>query len=123
MKLMIFIVCCVFTTFGIYSQNCGAYQNYIPDVYTPTICYKINIHVFNDDNGNGIYSQYSSADFDNQISLVNQIFQYLEAPTMPVNPPANMIPDTRIRFFLQSVTLAIIFSFINVSENLNSISS
>jgi len=87
-----------------FSQGCGAYPDYLPNNDVPIITYNINIHVLNDDNGDGIYSQFSAQDFSNQIDIVNQIYQYLQTPSIPVNPPASYFPDAKIRFLLKQVT-------------------
>jgi len=89
-------------------SSCTNINNYIPDPSnnyenTPVITYKINIHLFRMTNGSGIYQYSDTSDFKTMVDQMNQIFTYIEAPILPVSPPAQEIDDSRVRVKLMGI--------------------
>ena len=90
------------------TSSCTNYMNYIPDTSdsyenTPIITYRVNIHLFRKSDGSGIYKLSDTTDFRKQIDLVNRFYANILPPTMPVNPPAEYINDSRVRFKLMKI--------------------
>ena len=87
--------------------GCTDYLNYVPDInymnYSPELVYRVNIHMFRRSDGSGIYQPSQITDIENQITLVNQHFTNMASPSLPISPPAQLIPDTKIRFELQNI--------------------
>ncbi len=84
------------------------YLNYIPDTNnnyqnTPIVTYRVNIHLFRKSDGSGVYKLSDTIVFRQQIDLVNRIYSNISPPTMPVNPPAEYINDSRVRFKLMKI--------------------
>ncbi len=85
------------------TSACSNYLNYVPDslndyANTPIITVRVNFHLMRDENGGGIYAGDQSANVAQAMQWLNSRYANMEAPVLPVSPPAEEIDDSRIRF-------------------------
>ncbi|MFN4233651.1 MAG: M43 family zinc metalloprotease [Bacteroidia bacterium] len=88
------------------AASCNNYLSYIPGNNlneTPILTFRVNIHIYRDSNGNGVFQPSDIPQFYNQIALVNEHFNNLLPPVLSVSPPAPFIPSSRIQFRLTNV--------------------
>ena len=63
----------------------------------------VNFHFLRPENGSGDYANITFQDVQNHVDELNYIYANIQSPTLAVTPPAEEIPDSRIRFHLQNI--------------------
>ncbi len=101
---------CAFTT-PYYPDPSNGYQN------MPIMVFKLNFHFFRPVSGGGPYGGDQSSNVAQQITLLNAIYTAFEQPTLPVDPPAPFIEDSRFRFEAHGIYYHDDDAFINVTES------
>lgn len=90
------------------SGGCSDYTSYIPDPnnledYT-TLTYKVNVHFFRKSDGTGIFQpSTANQEIADHIDLVNHHYNNLTSPVLPVSPPAEEIPESKVKFEIQNI--------------------
>jgi len=85
------------------TPSCNDFTNYIPNSASPTLTYKLRYHFFNNSDPNISGPFDFTADWpliQAQIAQLNNTLANLQPPTLPVTPPAPLIPNSKIQFTL-----------------------
>ncbi len=83
--------------------DCDDYLEYIPNIdfnyqNTPILTFRISFHFMRDDNGGGVYQDDQTSNVAEAIQWLNNFYGNIQSPVLPVNPPAEEIDDSRVRF-------------------------
>jgi len=85
------------------SVNCSDITNYIPAASSPITTFKLNFHFFKRSSGSGPYDNITYADAQTLVGYLNWVQASNEQPTLPTNPAAAYIVDSKVRYKLAGV--------------------
>ena len=109
-------------------SSCELWASFVPDQTnnfqnTPLLVVNINYHLFRASDGSGFFSGKTQSDVQNQVNDLNYYYENIGYPNLPTNPPAEFIPDARIRFVLKEVYFHDVDSLEDINTNVISIAS
>lgn len=89
-------------------SDCSIQYAYKPDVQlafqnTPNLVFKINYHFVRPTDGSGMHAGDLSALVSDEVIGLNTFYSAMEQPVVPITPPAEYIPDGRVRFELTGI--------------------
>lgn len=90
------------------SRSISDWDDFVPDQSynfqnAPLMIFNVVFHFFRPIDGSGFYANVTPQDVQDYVNETNWRFANISTPNLPIVPPAEEIPDSRIRFVLKGV--------------------